>query len=189
MRDRSIRVAIIAIALVTISACDDLTEKSEDVTVTLDSFNLVGNNGNAFSRATVTGNPACTASMTSLNSLLAQTDNFDDIKDKLESLDINQIQYRITANRTPVEASGLMQMTSPDTGQLTPVASVSIPANGVVSDWTLFPFSENGASVVQHYMDNLDANFLYCAEGRPNSSELSMTIELRLNMTVTVDLL
>jgi len=72
---------------------------------------------------------------------------------------------------------------------LTTVASIQIPANQVISDWTTLPFTDNGASVVQHYMDNLDSSFLYCAEGQPNQSELSLTMELQLDLTVTVDLL
>ena len=169
--------------------CDSLTEREENVRIQLDSFNLIGTNNSPFARAFVTGNPACTASMTSLNTLLTTVDNYDDIEEYLETLDINQVEYRISNNNTAVDTVGSMQMTDPATDQLTTVASISIPANTNVTDWANLPFTDGGAAIVQHYMDDLNDNFLYCAEGTPNSSDLSMTLELRLDLTVTVDLL
>ncbi len=169
--------------------CDSLTEREENVRIQLDSFNLIGTNNSPLARALVTGNPACTASMTSLNTLLVTVDNYDDIEEYLETLDINQVEYRISNNNTAVDAIGSMQMTDPATDQLTTVASINIPANTNVTDWTNLPFTDGGAAIVQHYMDDLNDSFLYCAEGSPNTSDLSMTLELRLDLTVTVDLL
>jgi len=178
-------------AVLTLSACSDLTERETDVTVELDTFNLIGTgeaNG-ILARATVSGNPACTASQTSINTLLAQVDNFDDIDEFLDSLDLNAIRYRIPTNNTPVAASGVMQMTDPVTGGLVTVASVALAANETVPEWTNFPFAEGGAAIVNNYLDNRDSMFLYCMEGSPNSADLTMTFELELDMTVTVDLL
>lgn len=191
MHYRFLKITTIAVCAALIQSCSSsLTEKDEDVTVTLDSFNLVGtSSGFVSGRAQITGNPACTAANTSLNALLAQVDNYDDFDNKLESLDINEVRYRITRNDTPTVVSGEFQMTDPTGGQLITVASVSIPANGLVTEWTTLPFVGNGESVAQHYMDNLDDSFLYCAEGSPNSSELSLTMELQLDLTVTIDVL
>ena len=169
--------------------CENLTKRSESVTIQLDTFNLVGNGGTDMLRAVVTGNPACTAENTSLNSLLAQVDNYDDIVDYLDSLDINQVQYRITSNNTPADTVGSMQMSDPDTGQLQTIASINIPENSLVEEWTALPFEDGGAAIAQHYMDNLADEFLYCANGSPDESTLSMTLELRLQLTVTIDLL
>ena len=173
-----------------LQGCDDLTQREEDVAITLDTFNLIGtDSGSIGARATVTGNPACTSSQINLNSLLAQVDNFDEIDEYLETLDVNAVRYRITQNSTPVEATGSMQMTDPATGNLVAIASVAVPANQTVDDWTALPFIGDGANILNHYLDNRDANFLYCAEGSPNSADLSMTIQLQLDLLVTVDLL
>ncbi len=190
MRSKLALSGLIAAALLTVSGCSDLDERDENVTVTLDSFNLVGDGGDAFTRAVFSGNPACTESSTSLDSLLDRADIDSDVREYLNTLSINQIQYRITANSTPAPIVGSMQMTDPATGNLTTVATVNIPENGLVTEWTEFPFTdaEGGADIVQHYLSNLNDDFKYCAEGSPNSSDLSLTLELRLNMTVTVEL-
>lgn len=169
--------------------CENLTKRSESVTIELDTFNLVGNGDSGMLRAVVTGNPACTAENTSLNSLLSQVSNYDDIVDYLETLDINQVQYRVTSNSTPEDTVGSMQMSDPNTGQLETIASINIPANGLVEDWTTLPFEDGGAAIAQHYMDNLGDEFLYCANGSPNAATLSMTLQLRLQLTVNIDLL
>ena len=179
----------IALSLALQSCTDDITKKDVDVEVDLGTFNLMGSDSEFTVRATFSGNPACAASETSLNALLAQADNFDDIDDALDSVDIDSIRYRITRNNTAVAATGSVQMTDPTTEELVEVASVSIPANALVSDWTEFPFVGNGEEVVEHYMDNLDDSFLYCAQGSPNSNELDMTLQLQMDLTVTVDIL
>ena len=189
MRNRFALSVLIVVSLLTVSGCDDLTERDETVTVTLDSFNLEGNGSNAFSRANFSGNPACTESPTSLNDLLDQANIDSDVREYLDTLRINQIQYRITRNSTSEPIIGTMQMTDSATEGLTTVARVDIPGNGIVADWTLFPFIDNGANIAQHYLSNLDAQFTYCAEGSPNYSDLSLTLELRFNMIVTVDLI
>lgn len=193
MKLKPLNLLAAACAIMAIQGCEDLTTRDESVTIELDSFNLVGTGtaeGAAFTtRAVVSGNPACTASQVSLNGLLAQVDNYDDIDEYLDTLDINSIRYRITANTTPVDASGVMQMTDNASGQLTTIASIDIPANQTVNEWTLFPFVEGGAAIVRHYMDNRDAQFLYCAQGSPDRADLSMTIDLQMDLTVTVDLL
>ncbi len=182
-------ISALSLMLVLQSCSDDLTKKDIDVEVTLDTFNLVGSSNGNTARATVSGNPACSASNTSINALLAQADNYDDIDDALDSLDINSIRYRITRNDTAVAATGSMQMTDASTGNLKTIASVAIPANQLVSDWTKFPFVENGADIIEHYLDNLDQSFMYCAQGSPNSNELDMTLQLQLDLTATVDIL
>ncbi len=171
------------------SCTDDLTKKDVDVEVDMGTFNLMGSANGLATLATVSGNPACAASKTSLNELLAQTDNFDDIDDALDSIDLNNVRYRITRNNTSVAATGSMQMTDASTGQLVTIASVNIPASQVVSNWTNFPFVGNGKVVIEHYLDNLDDDFMYCAEGTPNSNELDMTLQLQLDLTATVDIL
>lgn len=183
------RLTPIAVILLLLQACDSITERDEDVTVNLDSFNLVGGQSQGLARATVTGNPACTAAPITLNSLLTSAENYDDFDEYLESIDINSVRYRITQNSTAVESNGTFQMTDPATGQLTTVASVSIPANTTSATYAPLPFVDNGRTILQHYMDNLDATFSYCAEGSPDTSELNMTMDLQLNMTVTIDIL
>ncbi len=180
--------SILSLMLIMQSCSDDLTKKKIGVEVDLGSFDLIGSDS-GFARATVSGNPACSASNTTLNELLAQADNYDDFDDRLDSIDIDNIRYRITRNNTAVVAEGSMQMTDASSGDLVSVASVSIPANQTLSEWTKFPFVGNGESVVEHYLDNRNESFMYCAEGSPNSNELDMTLELQLDLTVKVDLL
>ena len=180
---------IILLSILT-AGCDSLTERNENVTVTLDSFNLVGSANSAFqSRAVITGNPGCTASNVSLNGLLATTENFDEIDEFLESLDIRSVRYRISNNTTSSDITASFQMTDPTSNQLTNIAAVSIAANTNVDDWITLPFLDGGAAIAQHYMDNRASQFLYCAEGSPNSSDISLTMELQLDLNVTVDLL
>lgn len=182
-------VSALALMLILQSCSDDLTEKDVGVEVDLGSFNLIGSSNELAMFAVVPGNPACAAASTSLKALLAQVDNFDEIDDALDSIDLNNIRYRITQNDTFVAATGSMQITDASTGELVTVASVDIPANTLVSNWTNLPFVGNGKAVVQHYLDHLDDNFMYCAEGSPNSNELDMTIQLQLDLTATIDLL
>jgi len=176
-----------------LQACDDLTQREEDVTITLDTFDLVGTDGAPLNgvntRARVSGNPGCTAEQTSLNSLLAQVDNFDDFDDFLETIDLRTLRYRVSNNNTPVATSASMEMTDPATNELVTIASVEIGANENFDDFRAFPFSDIGAATVTHFLDNLDASFLYCVEGTPNSSELQMSIDLELDLVVTVDIL
>lgn len=179
----------LSLALTVLAGCDSITERDVDVKVNLDTVNLVGTGTEGLQRATVTGNPACTASSTNLSSLLATADNYDDFDEYLEDVDINTVRYRVTQNSTPVDATGVFQMTDPATQQLTTVASIVIPANTSTDGFATFPFVDGGAAIVQHYMDNQNASFTYCAEGSPNSSELNMTIELQLDMNVTIDVL
>jgi hypothetical protein len=179
---------IVFLSLLT-AGCDSLTEREENVTINLDSFNLVGSSSGALqARAIVTGNPGCTASNVSLNGLLATTENFDEIDEFLESLDIRSVRYRISNNTTGSDITASFQMTDPATNQLTNVAAVSIPADTNVNEWATLPFLEGGASVAEHYMDNRDSQFLYCVQGSPNSSDISLTMELQLDVNVTVDL-
>lgn len=173
------------------TGCDSLTEREENVTINLDSFNLVGSSSGAFqARAVVTGNPGCTASNASLNGLLATTDNFDEIDEFLESLDIRSVRYRISNNTTNSDITASFQMTDPSSSnQLANVAAVTIPANTNVDEWATLPFIDAGASVAEFYMDNRDSQFIYCIEGSPNSSNISLTMDLQLDVNVTVDLL
>jgi len=172
------------------AGCESLTETEESVTITLDSFNLIGSsNTSVLTRATITGNPGCSAGNTSLNTLLANVDNFDDIDEFLDSLDINAVRYRINNNSTSSDITASFQMTDPASSELADVASVNIPANTNIDEWTNLPFVDGGAGIAQHYMDNRDSEFLYCAEGTPNSSDISLTMDLQLDLTVTVDLL
>lgn len=185
------RLAAIAACATLLQGCDNLTTRDEKVSINLDSFALQGplSQDDITFRALVSGgNPLCSGP-TTLNQLLLTVDNYNDIKDYLDSIDINTVRYKISNNTTPVAAVGEFRMTDPATEEIGNVASVAIPAETDVTDWTPFPFVEGGAAIAQHYMDNLDASFSYCARGTPGRDDLSMTIELQLGLTVKVDLL
>lgn len=188
-------ITVIAISTAIILGCDSLTERDESVTISLDTFNLTGTGPSADSDAdrvilaTVTGNPACTASQTTLNSLLSQVDNFDDIDQYLDRINLNEIRYRIPVNNTSADATASMTMTDPSTNQLVTVASVTVPANSTVDEFIPFPFTDGGQAVVQHYLNNLDASFLYCAQAGAGGATLDMSVNLQLSLTVTIDLL
>jgi len=196
MKDTRLYALPIALGLAVLTGCDNLTERDENVTITLDTFNLSGVGPDQKIElkdrvilATVTGNPACTASQTTLNSLLAQVDNFDDIDEFLDQINLNAIRYRIATNNTQADASASMTMTDPATNQLVTVAAVDVSANALVPDFAPLPFTDGGQAVVQHYLSNRDASFLYCAQASAGAESLDMSVELQLSLTVTVDLL
>ena len=182
--------SVVAIAtMVMLQGCESLTERTEDVTVTLDTFSLIGNGTNSTLRVSSPGNPSCSTAETSIREQLASADNFDDFDEFLESIEINSVRYRVTQNSTPVEINGSFSLTDPGTGELAIAAAVVIPSTATNAEFIDFPFVENGLSLLQHYVDNLDSRFSYCVQGTPDSSELNLQLELQLDMDVTIDIL
>ena len=173
-----------------LSACDKLTEHEEDVRVKLNSFQLIGTpEGSVQSRAALIGNPACTPSPITLNSLLVEADNYDKIDDYLETLDINAVRYRVNNNTTPSDVNASVSLTHPQSGELVTVASVPVTAGTIISEWTIMPFTDEGKQIMQHYMDNLNDEFMYCGESTPDTSQTSLGFDLQIDLTVTLDFL
>ncbi len=171
------------------SSSDDngLLSYTEDVDVTLGSFDLAGGTGQGALAAAGTGNPVCGA--TSLDLLLDGVSAWVDLNDVFDTIEIEQIRYRITNNTTSVPISGSLQMEDPNNpGSLTTVASVTIPTATNVS-WSELPFTSGGAAIVNHYLNNRSQSFQFCAEGSPDDASLAMTIEVQLNIDVTVSIL
>lgn len=179
------------------SGTDDLLTTTENVDVTLDTFQLTYAPppespklvGAAITAAAIaTGdNPSCGS--TSLNSLLSDNSSWNDIADRLKKVEIDQVRYRVTNNLTGVLIAGKLLLTDPVTNELTSVGEVNIEANANVPDWTPLPFVGNGRDIVNHYLSNRDVTFQYCAEGTPNAESLSLTIEIQLEVDATVKIL
>ena len=173
-----------------LTGCDSLTEIDEDVLVRLNSFQIEGTaEGAVQTRASLIGNPACTPEPITLNTLLAEADNFDKVDDFLETLDINGVRFRVNNNTTPVPVGVDVLLSDPVSGNLVPVASAELAAGQTVGEWVVMPFTENGQSIIQHYLDNLSAEFLYCGSAQPDSSQVSLGFDLQMDLTVTLDLL
>ncbi len=190
MKKVCLAVFIACVSLGILSSCsstDDLTKRDIDINVVLDAFNLVGTGG-IQSLAVSGGNPSCSTDSVSINELLAQVDNMSEIEDFLDKMKISQVSYRITRNDTPVDITGALQMTDPNTNSIVDIASTTIPALTTVDAWTPLPFTSGGDEIVQHFLDQRSESFSYCAAGTPDDSQISLTIELRLDMVVTVDL-
>ena len=165
-------------------AINNLTTHTEDVDVELDPITLTGTQAG---RAAFAVLQTCPAGETSLNSLLAMAGSWDpDWEDYLQDISIQEVAYQITDNSTPDDVSLSLQVTDPDTGLLAPVAVTTILASTDVEGWTPFPFAEGGAAIVQHYLNDRDAAFAFCAEADPDDPDLSLTVWFRLNIEVEV---
>ncbi len=175
------------------SGTDDLLTTTQDVDVTLDSFQLsyappAGSLELGKAAAATTGdNPSC--GITSLNSLLADNPDWEDIADRIKKVEIDQVRYKIANNTTGVPVTGKLQLTDPVTDVLTTVGEINIDANTNVSEWTLLPFAGNGKNTINHYLSNRNLTFQYCAEGDPNDESLSLTLEIQLGLEATIDIL
>jgi len=170
--------------------CDELTEIDEDVLVRLNSFQIVGTaEGATQTRSSLIGNPACTPEPITLNTLLSEADNYDKVDDFLETLDINGVRFRVNNNTTPVPVGVDVLLSDPVSGNLVPVASAELAAGQTIGEWVVMPFTENGQSIIQHYLDNLSAEFLYCGSVEPDNSQVSLGFDLQMDLTVTLDLL
>ena len=181
---------ICTVSALLVSACDSLTEIDEDVLVKLNSFQIVGTPEGALqTRASLIGNPACTPVPITLNTLLADSDNYDKIDDFLETLDINTVRFRVNNNTTPSPVAVEILLSDPVTGDLVPVATGELSASQTFGEWTTMPFTDNGEAVIQHYMDNLSDEFLYCGSVDPDNSQVSLGFDLQMDLTVTLDVL
>ena len=166
-------------------AINNLTTHTEDVEVELDPITLTGTQVGRVAFAV----RACGGEQTSLNDLLALAGSWDpDWEDYLQDISIQEVAYQITDNTTPDDVSLSLQVTDPDstTQELVPVASTTIAASTDVDVWTPFPFADGGAAIVQHYLNNRDAEFAFCAEADPDDPALSLTVWFRLNIEVEV---
>lgn len=177
------------------SGTDDLLTTTQNVDVTLDSFQLTsappeGSSqlGRAAIAAATTGdNPSCGS--TSLDSLLADNSDWEDIVDRLKDVEIDQVRYKVSNNMTGVPITGKLSLTDPVTSELTTIGEVYIDANANVNEWTSLPFVGNGQNIVNHYLSNRGVTFEYCAEGSPNDESLSLTLEIQLGLEVVVKIL
>ena len=167
-------------------ALNDLTTEDFNMDVDVGSFTLT-DGGSELTLTALSGNPSCGTA--TLNSLLASVSDWNDYKDRLDDIEVQNVKYRIQSNTTNVNVSGSLQMTDPNTQQLADVGTASIAANTTVDNWTALPLASGGKAIVQHYIDNRNSTFSFCAEGSPDDATLSMTIQVRLGIKVTVDLL
>ena len=168
-------------------ALKDLTSRDiKDVEVDMGSFTLTGTGGGAGLTLTASpGNPSCGTA--NLEELLASVSDYEDNQSHIDKIKIQDVQYRITINTTGVDVTGSLQMTDPNSGFLADIGSASIAANTTMG-WTNLPFATGGESIIQYYLDNRGSTFTYCAEGAPDDASLSMTIEMRSVVTITVSL-
>ena len=182
---------VAAAAMLLLQACgaaedaiNNLTTRTEDVDVELDPITLTGTQAGRVAFAVL---QTCPAEEISLNDLLAMAGSWDpDWEDYLEDIRIQDVAYQITGNTTPLDVSLSLRVTDPTTQTLAPVASATIPAWTDVDAWTPLPFAERGAAIVQHYLDDRDAAFAFCAEVDPNDPDISFTVWFRLNIEVEV---
>lgn len=190
-----IAVLVPSLLIIGCSGTDDLLTTKQNVDVTLDSFQLtysppagaseLGNTPTA--AATTVDNPSC--GTVNLNDLLADNPDWEDIADRIKSVEIDKVRYRVTDNFTAVPITGQLKLTDPVTSALTTVGEVSIAANTNVEEWTDLPFVGNGKNTVNHYLSNRGVTFEYCAEGSPNDESLSLTLGIELGLDVVVKIL
>jgi hypothetical protein len=185
MTNKSKRLTFVILVLLTFASLmffygcgddDSLTSRTEEGTVSLGSFDLLGLAGPGVQQQQLSvviaasgNNPSC--GTTSLDALLSEDSSWNDLVSRI----------------TSVEITGSLQM-GPDMGSLADVGSVKIPAFATVTDWTALPFVEGGATIVQTYLDNRGSSFTYCAQGSPDVAQLSLTIEIQLDINVTVSI-
>ena len=177
------------------SGTDDLLTTTENVDVTLDSFQLTYSPpaGSAEkievakAAAATVDNPSC--GTVNLNDLLADNPDWEDIADRIKKVEIDKVRYKVTNNLTAVPITGKLMLTDPVSSELTTVAEVSIAANANVEEWTELPFVGNGKDTVNHYLSNRGVTFEYCAEGSPNDESLSLTLGIELGLDVVVKIL
>ncbi|MCC6543749.1 MAG: hypothetical protein IT392_04505 [Nitrospirae bacterium] len=179
-----------------IAGCgDDLTTRTENVDVTLDSFQLTYTPpagaselaGAAVAASTSGGNPSC--GTVNLNGLLADNPDWQDIADRIKEVSISETRYRIISNSTPFTVTGRLQLTNNNTGLLTVVGEKEIAPLETINDWTELPFVNNGQNIVNHYLSHRDESFQYCVESTPNNENLNMTIEIQLGLKAKVKIL
>ena len=143
--------------------CD---KKTEEVSLELEPLRLVGNGNSAlFLRTTTPGNPSCVTIPTSIDELLENENLSQEVLDVLDTLSVDGVNYQITQNSTASDIIGSVKFSDPESSDLVDIAEVNIPAGTTITQWTPFPFVENGANVLQFYLDNRDNSFSYCAEG------------------------
>ena len=190
-----IAVLVPSLFIIGCSETDDLLTTKQDVDVTLDSFQLTysppagaSELGNTPTAAATTGdNPSC--GTVNLNDLLADNPDWEDIADRIKSVEIDKVRYKVTNNLTAVPITGKLMLTDPTSSELTTVGEVSINANANVEEWTELPFVGNGKATVNHYLSNRGVTFEYCAEGSPNDESLSLTLGIELGLDVVVKIL
>ena len=167
---------------------NDPFSRTEQVDVPIGSFDLSGasGQGSLSVHAALAGNPVC--GRVSMDDLLSDVSAWLELNGIFDNVDIEQIRYRITRNDSTAEITGILKMEDPFTHDYAPVGSVSIP-EGATTDWATLPFVPGGSSILNHYLDNLGDSFNFCAEGSPDTNELSLTIEIELDVNVTVSIL
>lgn len=190
-----IAVLVPSLFIIGCSGTDDLLTTKQDVDVTLDSFQLTYSPPAGASElekaptaaATTGDNPSCGS--VNLNDLLAENPDWEDIADRIKTVEIDKVRYKVTNNLTDVPITGKLMLTDPVTSELTTVGEVSIAANTDIPDWTELPFVGNGKNTVNHYLSNRGVTFEYCTEGTPNDESISLTIGIELGLDVVVKIL
>jgi len=170
---------------------DDPFSRTEEVNVPLGSFDLTGGSGQQGSlsvHAALAGNPVC--GRVSMDDLLSDVSTWLDLSSIFDRIEIEQIRYHVITNNSTEDVTARLQMEDPSTSALADVASVSIPM-GATPGWTTLPFAAGGSSILNHYLDkdNLGDSFDFCAAGSPDTSALSLTVEIELDVNVTVSVL
>ncbi len=191
MKKLYLSLVLIAVPLLFMFGCgdalNDLTTTEIDVNnINMGSFDLAYG-GQGLTLTTTSGNPTC--GNTSLNMLLDEVSAWADIDEsKIDSINLSNVQYQISNNTTEDLVTGSLKMTSHITQQLTDIASVEIGATENVT-WTSLNLTTEGESILEHYLNSRNEMFDFCAQGTPDHTSLSMTIEIQAGVVVTVDLL
>lgn len=124
----------------------------------------------------------------SLDTLLSQLDEWEQIKDRIKKIELKHLDYKIPENTTPVD--GQIKVYGGDNS-----GSVSqdpwgqtdiIAANTTYPDYEKVDLTSLGEDELGRYLNERDLSMVVCGMFSPETTSISLKIQLKLVIKVTL---
>lgn len=126
-----------------------------------------------------------------IETFLSMEDRWNDIKDHIKEINIKSVQYKIPANATPVD--GKVEIYGgADEGSVStdPWGETgTIAANTTYTSYQDASLTGYGESHLEEYVNERDMNMVICGKFLPESTEVNLTIQIKLKVEVKVSAL
>jgi len=165
--------AALALAIMGCEAADDLATYHQEFELELDPADIN------------TGALVC-APLPSLETLLSEFDEWNDIKDHVEEVELKSMDYRVTENSTPVDGQ-ITFYGGDDEGSVStdPWGQTdTIEANTTYADYLPVDLTSLGRSEFQNYLNKRSISMVMCSDFSPDDDQIDLKVQLRLVVDV-----
>jgi len=122
-----------------------------------------------------------------LDTLLSQIEQWAEIRDRVDKIEVRSVYYQITENQTP--ADGVIRVQAADSivdvlDALDVLETQIIQAQTAYTEWTRTNFLGDGKAVLEGYLNAFDEDFALCGLFDPPSGDVNLTLRLQFNIDI-----